>query len=109
MSMHTLSANFNQAKCQPIVRKTPLWKAAALAAGLGLGMLSYPVQSAPASGGETVQGLYDALLNTMKIGRTPWRYIRLTCAIELVGELDDRQQAQLVEWTKSQQTNRGEP
>ena len=109
MSMHTLSANFNQAKCRPIVRKTPLWKAAALAIGLGLGMLSYPVQSAPASGGETVQGLYDALLNTMKNGGTPWRYIRLTCAIELVGELDDRQQAQLVEWTKSQQTNRGEP
>jgi hypothetical protein len=104
MSMHILSADFNQAKCRPIVRKTPLWKAAALAAGLGLGMLSYPVQSAPVSGGETVQGLYDALLNTMKNG-----HIRVTCAIELVGELDDRQQAQLVEWTKSQQTNRGEP
>jgi len=33
-------------------------------------MLSYPVHAAPASGGDTVQGLYDALLNTMKNGRT---------------------------------------
>jgi phospholipid transport system substrate-binding protein len=50
--------------------KTPLWKAAAFAAGLGLSMLSYPVHAAPSSGGDTVQGLYDALLNTMKNGRT---------------------------------------
>jgi phospholipid transport system substrate-binding protein len=42
----------------------------ALATGLGLGLLSYPVHSASASGGETVQGLYNALLNTMKNGRT---------------------------------------
>jgi adenylate cyclase len=33
-------------------------------------MLSYPVHAAPASGGDTVQGLYDALLSTMKNGRT---------------------------------------
>jgi len=33
-------------------------------------MLSYPVHAAPSSGGDTVQGLYDALLNTMKNGRT---------------------------------------
>jgi phospholipid transport system substrate-binding protein len=33
-------------------------------------MLSYPAHAAAASGGETVQGLYDALLNTMKNGRT---------------------------------------
>jgi phospholipid transport system substrate-binding protein len=65
-----LSADFNQARCLPIVPKTSLWKAVALAAGLGLGALSYPVHAAPASGGETVQGLYDALLNTMKNGRT---------------------------------------
>jgi ABC-type transporter MlaC component len=45
-------------------------RALALAAGLGLGMLSYPVHAAPASGGDTVRGLYDALLNTMKNGRT---------------------------------------
>ena len=49
--------------------KTPMWKAAALAAGVGLAMLSYPVHAAPASGGDTVQGLYDALLGTMKNGR----------------------------------------
>jgi phospholipid transport system substrate-binding protein len=71
MSIHTLSADFNQIMCPPVVPKTPLWKAVALAAGLGLGLLSYPAQSAPSSsGGETVQGLYDALLNTMKNGRS---------------------------------------
>jgi phospholipid transport system substrate-binding protein len=46
-----------------------LIKAAALAARLGLGMLSYPLHAAPSNGGDTVQGLYDALLNTMKNGR----------------------------------------
>src|SRR5215467_9722260 len=45
-------------------------KALALAAALGLGMVSYPVHAAPAGGGDTVRGLYDALLNTMKNGRT---------------------------------------
>jgi phospholipid transport system substrate-binding protein len=53
-----------------IVSKTPVWKAVALAAGIGLAMLSYPVRAAPASGGDTVQDLYDALLSTMKNGRT---------------------------------------
>jgi phospholipid transport system substrate-binding protein len=48
----------------------PWCKALAFAAGLGLSMLSYPVHAAPPSGGDTVQGLYDALLNTMKNGRT---------------------------------------
>jgi phospholipid transport system substrate-binding protein len=54
----------------PIVSKTPVWKAVALGAGIGLAMLSYPVHAAPASGDDTVQGLYDALLTTMKNGRT---------------------------------------
>jgi phospholipid transport system substrate-binding protein len=49
---------------------SPVIKAAALAAGLGIGLVSYPGFAAPASGGETVQGLYDALLNTMKNART---------------------------------------
>jgi phospholipid transport system substrate-binding protein len=49
--------------------KAPLWKAIALAAGVGLAMLSYPANAVPASGGDTVQGLYDALLGTMKNGR----------------------------------------
>src|SRR6267378_2225843 len=50
--------------------KTLAWKAAALVGGLGLGMLSYPVNAAPTSGGDTVQSLYDALLSTMKNART---------------------------------------
>jgi phospholipid transport system substrate-binding protein len=49
--------------------QTPLRKAVVLAAGLGLSMLSYSLHAAPASGGDTVQGLYDALLSTMKNGR----------------------------------------
>jgi phospholipid transport system substrate-binding protein len=56
--------------CKPMLPKTTIWKAAALAAGFGLAMLSYPVHAAPTSGGDTVQGLYDALLGTMKNGRT---------------------------------------
>jgi len=48
---------------------TLTWKALALGAGLGLGMLSYPVHATPASGGDTVQGLYQVLLSTMKNGR----------------------------------------
>jgi phospholipid transport system substrate-binding protein len=54
----------------PIVPKTPAWKTVALAALLGLAMAPYPGHAAPASGGDTVQGLYDALLSTMKNGRT---------------------------------------
>ena len=50
--------------------KTLVWKAAALVGELGLGIVSYPLHAAPASGGDTVQGLYDALLTTMKNGRT---------------------------------------
>src|SRR5262245_52329229 len=49
--------------------KTRALKAAAFGAGLGLGIFAYPVHAAPASGGDTVQGLYDALLSTMKNGR----------------------------------------
>jgi phospholipid transport system substrate-binding protein len=41
----------------------------AFAAGLGLAVLSCPVHAVPASSGDTVQGLYDALLGTMKNGR----------------------------------------
>src|SRR5271156_5370798 len=70
MAMRSLSAIFNQAIRQLIVPKTPWWKVAALTTGLGVGMLSYPVYAAPASGGDTVQGLYDVLLITMKNGRT---------------------------------------
>jgi len=52
-----------------IVSKTPVWKAATLGAVLGLAMVPYPARAAP-GGGDTVQGLYDALLSTMKNGRT---------------------------------------
>src|ERR1700740_569344 len=37
---------------------------------LGLAVIPYPADAAPASGGDTVQGLYEALLSTMKNGRT---------------------------------------
>ena len=49
--------------------KTLLLKAAALGAGFGLGILSYPVHAAPSTSGDTVKGLYNALLSTMKNGR----------------------------------------
>jgi len=50
--------------------KMSLWKAVAFAGGLGLSMFSNPVHAAAANGGDIVQGLYDALLSTMKNGRT---------------------------------------
>jgi phospholipid transport system substrate-binding protein len=55
---------------KPILSKTPVWKAATLAAVFGLATVSYPAHAAPVSGGDTVQRLYDALLSTMKNGRT---------------------------------------
>jgi phospholipid transport system substrate-binding protein len=66
----TTNSYAGHAVCLPVAHRTPLWKAAALAVGLALGMSCGPVQSAPASGGETVQGLYSVLLSTMKNGRT---------------------------------------
>jgi phospholipid transport system substrate-binding protein len=53
-----------------ILLKTPARKAVAFAIGLALAVLSYPAGAMPASGGNTVQGFYDALLSTMKNGRT---------------------------------------
>jgi len=70
VTIHSIPAIFNPIIDQPIPPKTRLWKGVAFAVGLGLSMLSYPVHAAPASGGDTVQGLYDALPNTMKNGRT---------------------------------------
>jgi len=70
VAIRSFSAIFNQAITEPTVPKTRILKAAAFAAGLGLSMLCYPVHAAPASAGDTVQGLYDALLSTMKNGRT---------------------------------------
>jgi phospholipid transport system substrate-binding protein len=57
--------------------KTAL-RAGALAAGFGLAMLSYPIHAAPTSSGDTVQGLYDALLGTMKNARALGRSGRFT-------------------------------
>jgi len=59
-------------------------KAVALAAGLGLGFLSYPTLAASASGSDTVRGLYDVLLSTMKNGRAlgqSGRYMQLAPVI----------------------------
>jgi phospholipid transport system substrate-binding protein len=53
-----------------IVAKTRAWKALAVAGALGFATLFSTVHAAPMSGGDTVQGLYDALLVTMKNGRT---------------------------------------
>ena len=63
---------------KPIVSKTPMWKAGTLAAVLGLAMVPYPARAAPGSGSDTVQGLYDALLSTMKNGRTLGKSGRFT-------------------------------
>jgi phospholipid transport system substrate-binding protein len=70
MTMRSFAVVCREAVDRPVARKAPTLKALALAAGLGLGMVSYPVHAAPASGGDTVRGLYEALLNTMKNGRT---------------------------------------
>jgi phospholipid transport system substrate-binding protein len=63
---------------KPIVSKAPMWKAGTLAAVLGLAMVPYPARAAPGSGSDTVQGLYDALLSTMKNGRTLGKSGRFT-------------------------------
>jgi phospholipid transport system substrate-binding protein len=55
---------------KPIVLRMPARKAASLAVMLGLAILPQPIYAMPSSGGDTVQGLYDALLITMKNGRT---------------------------------------
>ena len=53
----------------PKPTKTSACRAAAFGAGFGLAILSCSALAAPA-GGDTVQGLYDALLSTMKNGLT---------------------------------------
>ena len=70
MKIPSFATIFGQKTTQPIAAKTPLWKALALAAGVVLGILSDPACAGSASGGDTVRGLYDALLSTMKSGRT---------------------------------------
>jgi phospholipid transport system substrate-binding protein len=45
-------------------------RAAAIAVVMALAVLPQPIFAAPASGSDTVQGLYNTLLSTMKNGRT---------------------------------------
>ena len=70
MQVPSFATIFSQKTTQPIPAKTSLWKALALAAGVVLGILSDPACAGPATGGDTVRDLYDALLSTMKSGRT---------------------------------------
>jgi len=70
MVLRSFPMIFSQAIGQPIVPKMPVFKAVAFAAGLGLSMFSYPVHATPSSSSDTVQGLYDTLLGTIKNGRT---------------------------------------
>ena len=70
MTSYFLLAILDQVTSKPIVAKTAAWKAAALATGLGIAMLAYPAHATPMSGGDTVQGLYDSLLGTMKSSRS---------------------------------------
>src|SRR5260370_4417418 len=60
----------NEAMRKPIVPKVSAPKALCLAAMLAAAAPTSPVHAAPATGGDTVQGLYDARLGTMKNGRT---------------------------------------
>src|SRR5580704_11157348 len=69
MTIRAFPSIFNHAAGRPMVPRMPLCKAVAFAAGLALSMLSYPIHASPTTGGDTVQGLYDALLSTMKNGR----------------------------------------
>jgi len=70
VTSHFLLAIFHQVTSKPIGPKITAWKAAALSTGLGIAMVANPGHSAPTSGRDTVQGLYDELLGTMKSGRS---------------------------------------
>ena len=63
---------------EPFVLKTPARKALGLGVLLVLAILSCRGDAMPANGGNTVQGFYDALLNTMKSGQTLGRSGRFT-------------------------------
>ena len=62
----------------PEYRSARLWKAIAFAGGVVLGLSSGPLHAAPSSGGDAVQGLYDALLSTMKSGKALGQSVRFT-------------------------------
>jgi phospholipid transport system substrate-binding protein len=65
-----LSSRRSQAMTKPIVWRTSARRAAGIAVMLTLAILPNRVFASPPSGGDTVRGLYDALLGTMKNGRT---------------------------------------
>jgi len=65
-----LSSRRGQAMTKPIVWRTSARRAAGIAVMLTATILPNPVFASPPSGGDTVRGLYDALLGTMKNGRT---------------------------------------
>jgi phospholipid transport system substrate-binding protein len=69
MATRSSSAVSDQTMHQLLAAIMSWRKAVAFAAGLALSALSAPVHAAPSSGGDTVQGLYNALLSTMKNGR----------------------------------------
>ena len=65
-------------------------KAATLAAMLALAILAEPAFAASASGSDTVQGLYDTLLSTMKNGRTlgqSGRFVQLEPVIRRIFDI----------------------
>jgi phospholipid transport system substrate-binding protein len=70
VKIRSFPATLNQSIGHLIAAKMPLSKAVAFAAGLGFSVLSYPVHAVPTSSGDTVRGLYYALLSTMKNART---------------------------------------
>jgi phospholipid transport system substrate-binding protein len=55
---------------KPPFPKMRAHRAAGFAVVMALAVLPQPIFAAPASGSDTVQGLYDTLLSTMKNGRT---------------------------------------
>src|SRR5258708_1799558 len=60
----------DHAMSDPFVLKAPAGKALCLGVLAALAILSCRADAMPANSGNTVQGFYDALLNTMKSGRT---------------------------------------
>jgi phospholipid transport system substrate-binding protein len=96
----------------PTVPKAPAWKALGLAALLGLAMLPSPVHAAPPSGGDTVQGLYDALLSTMKNGRTlgqSGRFTQLEPVIRRTFDIPSMARLSVgASWTSLSEAQRGQ-
>ena len=52
----------------PEIRSVRLWKAIAFAGGFILGLYSGPIHATRTSGGDALQGLYDALRSAVRNG-----------------------------------------